>query len=313
MCPGLGGVIGVQVENLSVGLVLRKVGEHANHGGRADTRGNENGGTIRILQDEFAGGESSLDGIADFDVLPQVAGYFALCFYGNTVLTGVAADDGVLAKLAGAIGKLDADGGVLTWLWLGEVSFEYILGDAIGEDILFEYLCLAEHITWFNVIGGVQGLFMCNQNFRHNPVHGGPGCCDVFSDRFTENFCYGREQVVMDNLVLVFSDAKGYVLVGDAVEQLYWIWRYGVDLNGCKGDQGCGQGFLLFARVLVASVAGVTQQLWMRGKHHAVEGVRNGLNIFADCRKCGFDGLFVCGGESLCLGVGLRRDEHETP
>src|SRR5699024_10617616 len=150
LCPGLGRVIGMQVENLSVGLVLRKVGEHANHRGRADARGNEDGGTIRILQDELAGGERGLDGIADFDVLPQVAGYFALCFYGNTVLTGVAADDGVLAKLAGAIGKLDADGGVLTWLWLGEVSFEYILGDAIGEDILFEYLCLAEHITWFN-------------------------------------------------------------------------------------------------------------------------------------------------------------------
>ena len=51
----------------------------------------------------------------------------------------------------------------------------------------------------------------------------------------------------------------------------------------------------------------------MSREHLAVEGMRDELNLFADCRECGFDDFFVRRGKSLGLGAGLSRDEHETP
>jgi hypothetical protein len=50
---------------------------------------------------------------------------------------------------------------------------------------------------------------------------------------------------------------------------------------------------LLFARLLIATVEGIAQQLWMSREHHVVERVRDDLDVFANYRERGFNDFFV--------------------
>src|SRR5699024_6654479 len=102
----------------------------------------------------------------------EEGGDLAVVLHGDAVLAVGATEQGVLAKLAGTVGKLYADGSVLAGRRGDQVAFEGILPDLVAELLLAGDGDVAEHIARCEVVGGVEVVLQVDEDVGHEPVDG---------------------------------------------------------------------------------------------------------------------------------------------
>ena len=103
------------------------------------------------------------------------------------------------------------------------------------------------------------------------PVDLVPGRGHLGRDRVAQHLHDGREQVLVDDRVLVLGDAQRGVLVGDAGQHLERVAPVLGDQQGGVRRDRAGERALLVALGLVAPVEQVAFELGMGGEHALVE------------------------------------------
>ncbi|GAA3236714.1 hypothetical protein GCM10020256_55580 [Streptomyces thermocoprophilus] len=211
------------------------------------------------------------------------------------------AGEAVLAYLAGAVGQLHADGDVLPGAERGHgaaVGGAQPERDDVGglldalDDLPLPLAGLAALL--------VQPLLDRDQRVRHQPVHLVPGGGDLRGDGVAEDTRDRREQVLVDDGVLLGRDTEGGVLVRYALEHRVGPPVGVVQQMAGEGSDGAGEGPALGAGCLVAAVEQVAQQLGVGGEHAGVEALGDLVEVGAD------------GGQGRADDGGGRGGQHQT-
>ena len=144
---------------------------------------------------------------------------------------------------------------------------------------------------------GVQALLDGDQGAGHVPVDLVPGRRHVGGDRVPEHLHDRREQVLVDDRVLVLGDAERGVLVRDAGQHVERVAAVlGHQQGGVRRDRA-GEGGLLVALRLVAAVEEVPLELGVGGEHAPVEDRGDVTDSGADDGQRGLDDVGGPGGQ----------------
>lgn len=187
--------------------------------------------------------------------------------------------EAVLADLACAVREFDLDRDVLAGQVRGgrgavrrgqpEGGAVGRLLDAVGDRPV------PPDVAGRDLLTGVEALLDGDEGVGHQPVDLVPGRGDLGGEGLAEHLDDGLEEVLVDDLVLGAGDAERGVLVGDAVQHHVRAGVRVLDEMGREGRDGPGEGLLLEARVLVAAVEEVADQLRVGREELGVEELRD--------------------------------------
>ena len=261
----------------ALGALLNQLGEEAEHGGGADTCGEEVQrclGVAEAFQGQVTVGVGNLDDCADFQLV-QDGGHLAVGveLHTDAALVLFAGQQGVLACLAQAVACGNDDGDVLTALGLGHGG---LVGGLEGQhdDVLAGLLAVnelegREHDVV--CLGSVQTLLQLDEGVAHEPVDLGPCLNDFGGSQVAQVSGDCLEEVLVDGRVLFFLQAQGCVLVCNAGEDLVGVGVRVLDDVGSEHGDGACQRLGLGTFELGGAGEHAVHQVGAGGEHSTVE------------------------------------------